>query len=725
MFKISYQKYLAGIISTIPVFLCINIICFIIFSLGLTHYASPLFLGIIAGAIVDLDNRFTGRIKNIFFTILAFSLSSLVVQLISVDFYLFLVAVTSLAFFLTLLGAIGERYRTIAFGSVVVIIYNIITYRPEQAWFINYMLLLGSSVLYSLLSLAVYFIFPNKPLQTSLANSFYALAKYLHIKAKSFDPDEIDNTEDLKISLSKENANLISAFNQSRIALFYRLNAIYMHRRTKKMTNFYFIAQDIHERVSSQHIDYKTLIERFRHTDLIFRISRLIELQAQNCREMAKSLTNNSNFKPSNKSIRSLAMLNKSCEFHMQNSTNHYDMYRLKHIINNLHKINSQFDLLTKIKIDNFNQRTHQISAIDNIRGLKKIFATIKNTCNFNSQLFRHAIRLSLIFLFCLSVNHMFDIEGGYWALLTAVFVCQPNYTATKNNLKKRILGTILGVIAGSFIIQFLPSLEIKLGFIVITTSLFFFFRSKNLAFSTFFISIQAVLNFNIAGLSIYSNGSIRIIDTIVGATIAWFAVAYLWPDWKYLDIDKTAKRCIKANAKYMTHILAQLQFGRNDSLEYRKVRRSAHDAASYLSATITNMNSEPKKYKESISCALKMLKINDSLLSYISALAADRDIDIHSNLMFFTDFIPQAKKIIYLMNNFDHINSEVFTQTSKEIRIKLELTNNNIINDISNIEQQEYIFSVISQLLLILNLIERFFENYQLLNNKLLPPKN
>ena len=41
----------------------------------------PLILGIIAGGLVDLDNRLTGRLKNIFYTLIAFSISTFIVQL--------------------------------------------------------------------------------------------------------------------------------------------------------------------------------------------------------------------------------------------------------------------------------------------------------------------------------------------------------------------------------------------------------------------------------------------------------------------------------------------------------------------------------------------------------------------------------------------------------------------------------------------------------------------
>ena len=54
-----------------------------------------LFLGIIAGGLVDLDNRLTGRLRNVFFTLLHFSAASLLVQLTVQQPWLFAALMTT------------------------------------------------------------------------------------------------------------------------------------------------------------------------------------------------------------------------------------------------------------------------------------------------------------------------------------------------------------------------------------------------------------------------------------------------------------------------------------------------------------------------------------------------------------------------------------------------------------------------------------------------------
>ena len=95
------------------------------------------------------------------------------------------------------------------------------------------------------------------------------------------------------------------------------------------------------------------------------------------------------------------------------------------------------------------------------------------------------------------------DLELGYWILLTAIFVCQPNYTATKSRVNQRVLGTLLGVIAASIAPYFTPTVATKLWLIIISTTCFFYFRNRKYSFSTFFITVQALTAFSLAGFNL------------------------------------------------------------------------------------------------------------------------------------------------------------------------------------------------------------------------------
>ena len=663
------------LITVIPMFIAVNIAALLIWSLNISQQSMALILGIIAGGLVDLDHRLSGRIKNTFYTLLAFSLSSFSVQFFIGNSLYFILLMTVMTFTFTMLGAIGQRYSTIAFGTLVVALYTILTYLPDTPWYINPLMILFGTLLYSLIALLVYSFFPYRPAQDSVAKSFSALADYLEAKAAFFDPDENELLTQKQIDSSIKNSLLINAFNSTRNALFYRIRGQHRHSRTTTLLRYYFAAQDIHERANSSHFDYKSLTEQLKNTDLIFRIQRLLELQAQACRHIAVCLQQNRTYCYNPRLEKAIHGLNQSFELYTRSHPHNIkELPHIKILLENLQGIDRQLRYLQQAPQDPF--KPMQIYT-ENIRGLSNIFYTLRRHCTLQSQLFRHAVRLALVVLFCCSVIELLQLqpERGYWILLTAVFVCQPNYSATKLRLQQRIIGTLLGVIVGSLLPYMTSTLEAKLGVVVLTSTLFLFFRQNNYSFSTFFITIQVLASFDIMGFDIYAATWPRLLDTLIGAAISWGAVSYLWPDWQYLQLGKVSRQVIQSNAKYLLYIISQLQFGKGDDLKYRIVRRQTHEDLTALSTTVSHMNNEPKKYARYLSQGFELLKLNDSLLSYISALATYRHKmkSLHQDTDFLAVFYPTAKKIIYLLENIQQLSQTEFENLYSEIDVLLK----------------------------------------------------
>lgn len=699
----------AKVIAAIPIFIAVNLAAITVWVLDISQQSMPLVLGIIAGGLVDLDNRLTGRLKNIFYTLIAFSISSLCVQLTLGKGLEFTLLMTIITFVFTLIGAVGQRYRTISFGTLVVAVYTTLTYLPDTLWYLNPLLILCGTLLYSIITIIVYLFFPNRPVQENMAKSFVALAEYLEAKAAFFDPDDIEQLANKQVTLAMRNSTLIDAFNTCRTALFYRIRGQNRHSRTTKMLKFYFSAQDIHERVNSSYFNYFELAQQLKNSDLIFRIQRLLELQAQACRDVAQSLRQNKTYNYNLRLEKAILGINQSLEIHAKNYSDANDkrLFALKTLIDNLQGVDWQLRHLEQAQsVQEENSEKAQIHN-EQITGLKNIWLAIRSHLNFNSQLFRHAIRLSIVvFISCIIVE-FFQLDRGYWILLTAIFVCQPNYSATKKRLKQRIIGTILGVIIGSLLPYIQPTLALQLGLIVVTSTLFFFFRSNNYSYSTFFITLQVLISFNVMGFDIHTATFSRLLDTLIGALIAWFAVSYLWPDWRYLQLDKVIHQAIKSDAKYLLYVISQLQFGKGDPLKYRIARRNAHDYAAALSTTLADMSSEPQKYKAHLQEGFELLKINYSLLSYISALGAYRQNlkRTTQTISFLAEFYPIAKKIIYVLEHIDSLTPEIFNKLLLNIELSLkQLSDDQVINCTQTefsipVQQLNLIYQILPQL--------------------------
>lgn len=614
------------LLTSLPVFTAVSAAAAIVWQTGSPKLAMPFVLGIIAGGLVDLDNRLTGRLKNIIVTVALFTLSSLAAQTTLGTGWPFVLVMTLMTFCFTMLGAFGLKYRTFAFGTLAVATYTTLTYTPETYWLTNPFMILCGTVLYSTCILLFQIILPHRPIQESVAAAYDALGGYLEAKADFFDPDEAEWISNRHLDLAMINTNVITAFNRCRSALFYRLRGKHRHPRTAKMLRYYFAAQDIHERISSAHVDYQEMSEKFKNTDIIFRIRRLLEMQGQACRNTAQAIRAGKDYTYSKRLGRAIEGCRQSLRL-LSDGNDSPDIRHLGRLLDNLGSVDQQFRQLKHSGSTAENDRPDdtRIAALET-DSLKNIRKTILPHLTPESGVFRHAVRLSLVVAAACTIVEALRLNLGYWILLTALFVCQPNYTATKSRVRQRIAGTILGVIVGSLVPYFTPSVETKLWIVVVGTTLFFITRTYKYSFSTFFITIQALTGLSLAGFDVYALLPVRIIDTIVGASLAWAAVSYLWPDWKYLTLERTADLTVRSSGAYLQKIAERLKTGETgDDIEYRITRRRAHEHTAALSSTLSDMSGEPEKFAGSLQPGFTLLKTGYALTGYISALGAYR----------------------------------------------------------------------------------------------------
>ncbi|MCV6698643.1 YccS family putative transporter [Neisseria meningitidis] len=655
------------LITSLPVFASVFTAASIVWQLGEPKLAMPFVLGIIAGGLVDLDNRLTGRLKNIIATVALFTLSSLTAQSTLGTGLPFILAMTLMTFGFTILGAVGLKYRTFAFGALAVATYTTLTYTPETYWLTNPFMILCGTVLYSTAIILFQIILPHRPVQESVANAYDALGGYLEAKADFFDPDEAEWIGNRHIDLAMSNTGVITAFNQCRSALFYRLRGKHRHPRTAKMLRYYFAAQDIHERISSAHVDYQEMSEKFKNTDIIFRIHRLLEMQGQACRNTAQALRASKDYVYSKRLGRAIEGCRQSLRL-LSDSNDSPDIRHLRRLLDNLGSVDQQFRQLQHngLQAENDRMGDTRIAALET-GSLKNTWQAIRPQLNLESGVFRHAVRLSLVVAAACTIVEALNLNLGYWILLTALFVCQPNYTATKSRVRQRIAGTVLGVIVGSLVPYFTPSVETKLWIVIVSTTLFFMTRTYKYSFSTFFITIQALTSLSLAGLDVYAAMPVRIIDTIIGASLAWAAVSYLWPDWKYLTLERTAA----------------------------------------LSSTLSDMSSEPAKFADSLQPGFTLLKTGYALTGYISALGAYRS-EMHEECSpdFTAQFHLAAEHTAHIFQHLPETEPDDFQTALDTLRGELDTLRTHSSGTQSHI--------LLQQLQLIARQLEPYYRAYR-----------
>ncbi|EFF81632.1 TIGR01666 family membrane protein [Acinetobacter haemolyticus ATCC 19194] len=661
----------------------------------------PLTLGVVAAAISDIDDRFSVRLMNLIYTYIGFFITAASVQLLFPYPIAFAVGLIASCIGWILLGSLGRRYATIAYGCLVISVYTMLGVHLFEEWYLQPALLVVGAAWYGLLSTISFLLFPVRQLQDQLAASYNALGGFLYAKSNLFDVDMTPSSyQQSMIDLSMENSKLIGLFNNLRVALLTRLKGDRGQKDTRRSLQYYFVAQDIHERADSAHIDYQKLTKVFQHSDILFRFQRILSIQGKACQDLAQSILSRTRYTHNKRFKHSFENLRLSLEKLREDGL--YDQVRVNALFalyQNLKSIDAQLQNLEterNLVLDNAQQPEHQLKD-DDLKGMNDIVVRIKQNLTPESVLFRHAVRLSIVLFIGYLFIQMTNIAYGYWILLTALFVCQPNFNATKRRLYLRIIGTLVGIIVGLAIIYFIPSLEGQLVMLVLSGILFFELRSKQYAQATAFITILALINFNLDG-SAFAAGFPRFIDTIIGCALAWFGVSFIWPDWKFRRLPRSIQRALQAQCQYLAEVVTQYHQGRNNALNYRVVRRAAHNTDAEVASLISTLATEPNIDSTQKAQAFEFLCLSHTFLSYIAALGAHREQIQDQEVL---DLLDQALDDIQgalLRDEVPDLSAQNMLQTIRQ-RLTQKESNENDQKSLIILQQLSLMLSILTRL--------------------------
>ncbi|WXL25324.1 YccS family putative transporter [Ectopseudomonas mendocina] len=587
----------------------------------------PLFLGVIACALAESGDSWKGRLLAVLVTLTCFTLATYAVELLFPYPWLFVISLAASSFALTMLGSLGERYASMGWGTLILSVYSMLVMESQgdnaDIWH-QPLILVAGAAWYGLLSILWNWLFSNQPVQQSLARLFRELGRFLKLKAALFEPLRNINIEERRLALAHQNGRVVAALNNAKDVILHRVGNSRATPAVSRYLKLYFLAQDIHERASSSHYPYNEMAEAFYHSDVLFRCQRLLQLHGDDCQRLARAIETHEPFVHQESSHQALGDLHDACDhLRSQNNPAWRQLLRsLSALATNMHKVNlllnnaSNPDALAEEQDSSLYDREPQT--------LREVIRQLRSQLTPTSLVFRHALRLSIALAVGYGLVKFIDQSQGYWILLTTLFVCQPNYGATRLKLFQRVGGTVLGLILGWMMFNLMPNMLMQAAFAVLAGVGFFTLRGSRYTLATASITLLVLFCFNQIGEG-YDVFVPRLLDTLLGSLIAALAVIVILPDWQGRRLNQLLANTLSCNSRYLNQIIEQYTHGKRDDLIYRVARRNAHNADATLSTTLGNMLKEPGHFRKDADLGFRFLLVSHTLLSYLSALGAHR----------------------------------------------------------------------------------------------------
>lgn len=532
------------------------------------------------------------------------------------------------SFVFSMIGIYGARATSIGIGGLVIMILHIDDYNTSTMILLNSVYVLIGGVWYFFLSLGISRLQPYKLAQQVIGDTILSTAKYMHYKALMYDR-KVDYDENY-MHLIDCQINLHSKQNLVREVLF-KTRSIVKESTHKGRTLLAIFTDtvDLFEQIMASHINYKSL-HAIVDEDLLQSFKQTIDVIASELESIGVAMQSG------NKSV--VNDVTKATVVELQE---HFNNYRLR-FENDINRetFSSLEQVVEGIKaIYNRIQIMHRYTSYDPkfnavinddvnrdkfITSTEITLETFVSNLNFNSNIFRYSLRVSLTLLAGYLMLRFLPFGHNYWILLTILVILKPAYSLTKKRNIQRLLGTFIGIVAGAIVLFFIKN-EYALIVIMVFAMVgaYSFMRVNYLPFVAL-MTVYLLISFYLLKTNDFNRLMIdRLIDTAIGSVLAFIATRIIPPQWEKEQMGSLIKSSLRANAFYFKYVTESFKNDLMEVVYYKLLRKEAYVALANLSDAFQRMLSEPENKQHKGPEIYNMVVNSHLFLSHTSTLAS------------------------------------------------------------------------------------------------------
>lgn len=574
----------------------------------------------------DTPSNLKHKINGILVTVLILVGSNLLINLTYPYPLLFYPVFASLVFILSMLAVYGQRATMVAFSALMTISISFSHTHTGWEMIQHAGLLLGGGLFYLLVSLIFYYINPHRYTELQIVECIKLTAKYLKLRGDLWelnsDRKEITRKQlHLQVELNDIHENI------REILVRNRTNYGSSHQNRKMLLSFITLVE-VMELAISTSFDHNKLHQKFdEHPKVLMTYQSLAYNLARNLKSLSKKIRKRKSYTPKNNLIDNL--------YAFENAITEYEKKLGKAeasegvlmLTNMLHYAEKQVEKIktleqaytSKVRLKDLKGRDKDLENL--ITPQYYPLNTLVENFSFSSLEFRHSLRITTTLLIGFIIGKILPFENVYWILLTIVVIMRPGYGLTKERTLNRFLGTIFGGVVAFAILATGPSTTILGGLTILFLILGLTFNPSNYKIGTTFITLHVIFIFAILNPT---DGNIilyRVLDTLVGATLAILANHFLWPFWESLNTNENIKNSIEANRNYLKQISILYNSKEGVNANYRLARNQAFIEIGNLMASFQRMLQEPKSKQDKLQQVYKFTVVNNALLSSAASL--------------------------------------------------------------------------------------------------------
>jgi uncharacterized membrane protein (TIGR01666 family) len=672
----------ATISAVIPVLVCTY---FGHFEIGFT-----IALGAFLTYPCDIPSSLKHKINGIIVTAFLVAGVNLLINLAYPIPYVFYPLFPVLIFILAMLSVYGQRATFTSFSALLSASLSFAHIHTGLEMIQHSGLILAGGLFYLLISLLFHYIKPYRYAELQVAECIKLTAKYLKLRG-----DLWNSTADRKAILEKQLHLQVELndihHNIRRVLIGKQINAVSSNQNRKMLIAFVSLVE-ILELALSTSFDHNRLHQKFEnHPKTLATYQSLAYNLASTLKQLSKNIVKRTSYIPEHQLRKHLTALENAIieyENELGKTEASEGVLMLKTMLEYAEK------QIEKIKIIEraFTSVTHKYDFKGKDKDLDKFLtpqyypiSTLIQNISFSSTIFRHSLRLTVAIILGGLAGKFLPFQNVYWILMTIIIIMRPGYGLTKQRTIQRVIGTVIGGIIAFTILSLMPNYFILSILAVICMLLGFAFAQINYTVSATFVTMYIVFLYGILTTDYLDVIQFRIIDTLTGAFLAYFANHFLWPSWEYIKAPQYLEKAIIANRNYLKEIFIYYTQKGEVTTAYRLARKNAFIEIGNLMASFQRMSQEPKSKQKNMLLLYKLTELNHSLLSSTASLGTYTQ--SHKTTASSRALTIVVEKVLKNLEQSIAILEKEIIADPNEIT-KEELTNR--FNELKNIRQNE-----------------------------------
>lgn len=598
---------------------------FVFSELGLVPIGIAMATGCLFTSPADVTGSFRHRTIGLLIASFLAATSVIIIGYASLNLYVLIPVLGLLVFGVSYLAVYGFRASLVSFSGLLAIVLSFAHSSSSMAVWKHGLLVAAGGLWYTGLSTLWRIIRPQRHVEQLLADAFLLTANYLKLRSrlavmKTGRAELLQEISSLQTEINDKHESLREVLISARRTSG---NSNYARKRLLVLVELI----DIYEIAFSHPVNYVEMDRLFEEapaqvtslSELIFGIGVALE-------EIGEALEKNGKL-PQNEIQSLLKKAEESIEAYRQENSiveKRHFLLLLRNLFDYQQKQVQKLEDIFRILNNMENPRRLFIRRKEAVKFLSPQDYSprvLAENFDFNSPVFRHALRLSALVLLGFSIGAYFSIQNAYWILITIIVIMRPGYGLTKQRTRQRIVGTLIGGAVAVGIVLLTQNTTIFAILALLSLVLAFSFIQRNYRTAAVFITLSIIFIYALLKPDIMGVIKYRVLDTLAGAAIAILGNLFLWPAWQARSIKEVIAESISANMAYLGEISSFYRQKGSLPVSYKLARKKAFLEIGNLSAAFQRMAQEPKSKQRFMAETYKLAELNQSFMSALASL--------------------------------------------------------------------------------------------------------